>query len=752
MTLRAHALKAITGLGVVGLTALVVVPTGRPVAERPAANRPDVEAPKTHYQLFGAIPAVPVPTPSAASDESTAGTRAALDAIGQAARSGARSPAGPDSTIVAYAPDRPAGPDGNPILVTPPPVAIEIDGLREAIAAYRSGDIGKGDAEAAKISDPVARLTVEWAAVQTQPKTVGFQRVTAFLTDHPDWPGRASLQKRAEEMLYLDKNRPALARAWFKTRAPMTPYGRVALARAQLALGETEAAKALVASVWRKDDITQWLEGQMTKEFGALLTKEDHRARADRLAYESKSAPALRAAALVGDDVVALVKARLAVDKEEASDKLMQAVPAALQKDPLYQLSNIQRLRRSGKLEEAAKAMFEAPRDPAILVVPDEWWTERRVLARKLLDAGNAKDAYRLCAEHAATGREAALEAEFHAGWIALRFLADTKLAATHFEKAALRAETPISRGRVAYWRGRTAEAAGQQDAARAFYRTAAENPIAYYGQLASARLGDTQVSLRKPRAVARGDERAAAVRVVELLQALDQNDLAQSLTMDAARALDDEPQLAALADVVARKGDARTTLVIGKLATQRGHLLDETAFPMFGIPSFTPLGGSAALPIVYSIARQESAFAPKVVSSAGAKGLMQMIDSTAKRTAQQMGVAFEKSRMTEDPAFNAQLGAAHLGQLLGEYRGSYILTFAAYNAGGRRVKEWIEAYGDPRDPNVDPVDWVEHIPFTETRNYVQRVVENLEMYKIRFGETRAFAIEADLRGAETKL
>jgi soluble lytic murein transglycosylase len=128
------------------------------------------------------------------------------------------------------------------------------------------------------------------------------------------------------------------------------------------------------------------------------------------------------------------------------------------------------------------------------------------------------------------------------------------------------------------------------------------------------------------------------------------------------------------------------------------------------------------------------------------------MIDSTARRTAQQMGVPFDKSRMTQDPAFNAQLGAAHLGQLLGEYRGSYILTFAAYNAGGKRVKEWIEAYGDPRDPAVDPVDWVEHIPFTETRNYVQRVVENLEMYKIRFGETRAFAIEADLRGAQAKL
>ena len=257
---------------------------------------------------------------------------------------------------------------------------------------------------------------------------------------------------------------------------------------------------------------------------------------------------------------------------------------------------------------------------------------------------------------------------------------------------------------------------------------------------------------MRKPRQIAKGDARAAATRVAEMLVALGENDMAATLATEAVKTMTDEAQIAALADVAARAGDARVTLAIGKNAIQRGHTLDEAAYPTFGIPAFEPALNSAPMAVIYAIARQESAFAPRALSPAGAKGLMQMIDATAKRTAQQIGVAFDKARLIEDPAFNALLGAAHLGQLLNDFRGSYIMTFAAYNAGPRRVREWIEAYGDPRDPAIDPVDWVERIPFTETRNYVQRVTENLEIYRLRFGDDRPFAIRTDLRGAEARL
>ena len=373
--------------------------------------------------------------------------------------------------------------------------------------------------------------------------------------------------------------------------------------------------------------MTKWLEGRMTKEFGDLLSADDHRARAARLAYEGRSAGAIRAAALVGKDMVALVRARLAVNRDASSDKLMKAVPAALQKDPLYLLSRIQILRRAGKLEDAAKAMKAAPRDPAILVDLDEWWTERRVLARELLDDKKNELAYEVAAGHVKADGETEIEAEFHAGWIALRFLDDPIRATRHFGKAASIAQTPISRARTAYWQGRAAEARGDKAVARSFYEIAAEHPIAYYGQLASAHLGDTPPEMRRPETIATGVARTPAIRVVEMLLALDEKDLARTLAFQTGRTLDDESQLAALADVLARDGDARATLVVGKLATQRGHVLDESAFPTFGIPAFEAPEGAAALPVVYAIARQESAFAAKVVSHAGAKGLMQMIE-----------------------------------------------------------------------------------------------------------------------------
>jgi soluble lytic murein transglycosylase len=179
---------------------------------------------------------------------------------------------------------------------------------------------------------------------------------------------------------------------------------------------------------------------------------------------------------------------------------------------------------------------------------------------------------------------------------------------------------------------------------------------------------------------------------------------------------------------------------------------LDEAAFPLSGIPNFEPASLSAPLPVVHAIARQESAFHPRALSPAGAKGLMQMIDSTAQRTAKQIGVPFEKSKLLDEPAYNAQLGAAHLGQLLADFKGSHILTFVAYNAGPRRARDWIAAYGDPRDPAIDPIDWVERIPFSETRNYVQRVMENLDVYARLIDQADSTTLRAELRTHERRL
>ncbi len=619
--------------------------------------------------------------------------------------------------------------------------------IRDALVAYRSGDLATGDAAARGIADPLVRTALEWVALRGPAGKVGMDRLTAFSERHPDWPAQTWFRRQVEAHLFRLSDLSA-ARSFFAASPPQTAIGKLALAKVMKADGRMPEAASLVRTLYRESDLSPFLEARLKADFGGELQRADYKYRADRLLYKEDVGGAMRAAALAGPDVVALEKARAAVVADAPSDKAIAAVPPALRGDPGLLLAQIQRLRRTDKLKEAAAAMLAAPRDPGLLVNGDEWWTERRVLARKILDSGDAQTAYRICAGHSATSPEARIEAEFHAGWIALRFLNDPATAAKHFATAAQLAETPTSLARVAYWQARATEDSIDPDAlarARLFYEKAALHSSTYYGQLAQAALGRSAEVVRAPATEAKGAARSEAVRVVELLYAAGEREAAYALATDAAQTFKDEAQVAALATVIDAQQDAHLALTIGKLMSQRGMPVDALAFPTFGIPHYEPLVNSASPSIVYSVARQESAFNATVVSSAGAKGLMQMIDSTAKRTAVRAGLPFDETRLLTDAAFNAQLGAAHLGALLAEQGNSYILTFAAYNAGGGRVKQWIDAYGDPRTPGVDPVDWVERIPFTETRNYVQRVVANVAMYQARFAkETGTSSLQAD--------
>jgi soluble lytic murein transglycosylase len=261
-------------------------------------------------------------------------------------------------------------------------------------------------------------------------------------------------------------------------------------------------------------------------------------------------------------------------------------------------------------------------------------------------------------------------------------------------------------------------------DDARRFYEGAAAYPIAYYGQLAARKLGRDDITPRTPAAVATGDERADATRVIELYYDAGLDDFAAPLAYSAASNWTDAAQIGALGEVIARRGSATTNVLFGKLAMERG----------FALPSFAPLPHSADVASVLAVTRQESEFISRASSGAGAKGLMQIMPATAQMTARRAGVPFDFARLTGDPAFNLQLGAAYLGQLREDEGGSLEMTLAAYNAGAGRVAQWIAAYGDPRSGAVDPVDWVERIPFDETRDYVQRVSENLGVYRARLG------------------
>jgi soluble lytic murein transglycosylase len=379
--------------------------------------------------------------------------------------------------------------------------------------------------------------------------------------------------------------------------------------------------------------------------------------------------------------------------------------------------------------------MATAPRDAESLVDGDEWWAERRLITRELLDRNDPKTAYEVASRHGAESPSQQIEAEFHSGWIALRFLNDPAAASRHFATIAQTGSTPISKSRVAYWQGRAAEAEGQREEAEKFYALAAETPTTYYGQLATSKLAQP-VALRKVEPLL-PDERASfearmPVRALMLLAQTGEAELLLGLYNDLAQTLDSQGQLDALASLAAGQQNPRAVLLVGKVASQRGFPLDVHAYPLAAIPDFSPVGDGVEPAMVYAIARQESAFNPRAVSTAGARGLMQLMPATAKRTAQRFGVGFDLNRLVDDPAYNAKLGSAHLGELMEDWKGSHILAFASYNAGGGNVKKWIDAYGDPRKPGIDMVDWIERIPFYETRNYVQRVMENLTVYRER--------------------
>nr|WP_246753165.1 lytic transglycosylase domain-containing protein [Methylobacterium organophilum] len=668
--------------------------------------------------------------------------------------------ADPDAPVAFPLPDAAVTPAA-PVPEVPDPARPKISGdtdptlLRGAIDLYRKGRVADGDRMRDGFTDPAARALLEWVAIRAG-AGIGFNRTVAFVRANPDWPAGPLLRRRAEEALLSERKSPAVVRAYFATAKPSSAPGKFALALALRADGCEADAAEMVRDLWRTESFGRSLEAKVLDAFPDALTRVDHRYRMERALLKDDWESAGRAAGYAGGGYASLVRARRAVeDKSSGAAAALAAVPPSLRGDASYIFSRAQYLRRADKPEAAAAVLATAPSNPDVLVDGDEWWIERRIVARKLLDLGDAKTAYAVASQPAARSPEKRIEAEFHAGWIALRFAGDPAAAAQHFAQVAAIAESPISVARAAYWQGRAAEALGQSEEAKRFYERAALQPIAYYGQVARARLGQTSLPLRAP-ADLEGAERQAfdgrlSIRALRLLGEAGIKELALPLYIDAARDLSDPRELQALGDLATDMKDARALVAIGKLAVQRGLPLDAHAYPTIGIPTYETF---TAVPqveraMVYAIARQESQFDPRAQSGVGARGLMQMMPATAQRTARRVSTAFDVDRLTSDPAYCAKLGQAHLGELMEDWRGSYVLAFASYNAGGGNVKKWIDAYGDPRKGDVDVIDWVERIPFTETRNYVQRVMENLQVYRSRLDSRSALLIEGDLhRGA----
>lgn len=711
---------------------------GKEPAKDPAKNKPKpaaaATAPKSQPTATGSPPKA-APAPAA-----TATVRPAAPPAAKPIAAPVLAPA----TRQHAAPRRPVTPAA--IAATSSTSQADKDTLESVIELVRKRKAGDATNAAATISDPVARKLAEWIILRSEDNGATVERYRAFLSANPSWPSQTFLRRRLEAAMWDDRRDDSVAWSWFENESPVSAKGRFTLAKAMLARGDRANAERLVREAWRSDPMSEDTENNALDQFGALLTPGDQKARMDTLLYGSENEAALRAAKRLGAGYVALAKARIAsVKKAPNARALLEAVPRELHNDPGFLFSKIQLLRREEKFAEAAQLMLSAPKDPNRLYNLDEWWIERRLLARKMIDTEEFRSAYLIARDAALPSRDIyKTEQEFTAGWIALRFLNDPATATQHFARIGVGSVNPTTLARAGYWQGRAAEAAGRQQEARNAYARAAEQSTSYYGQLARAKLGLPQIELNsQPRG--RGAERLEIVRAAQLLYELDEREMAVPMLADMGENGDPEA-LTGLGELTQRYSDARGMLLVGKAALNRGLPFDFYAYPVNGIPQFTPIGPEVERSIVYAIARQESAFNPSVVSPAQAYGLMQVTPDAARYVCKRHGATYDLGRLKNDSAYNATLGSAELGGLLEDYRGSYIMTFAAYNAGRGSVKKWVDRYGDPRDPKVDAVDWVELIPFSETRNYVQRIMENLQVYRARFGGGTRLQIEADLR------
>jgi soluble lytic murein transglycosylase len=627
----------------------------------------------------------------------------------------------------------------------------DLDAVKEALDLVRRAKTEQAAEVQHRIQDPLARKVVEWAILRSDDNTADSFRYHDFIAANPGWPSVGLFRRRAEAMLWQEHAVLANIRTVTADR-PLTGKGKFALGRALLERGDRDGAKAAIRDAWRTEPLPRDAEQQVLATFGDLISPADEKARMDTKLYANDNETGSRAAQRLGGDAPAIAKMRVAFNQKAANaHELLEALPDSAKDDPLVIFSRIQDLRRADKIPEAAALLASAPRDPAVIVDEDEWWVERRLVARRMLDLDDARTAYQIVRDAATPAKENyRIDREFTAGWIALRFLKDPALAAQHFARMTQGVTNPISLARAGYWRGRAAEAAGRPQEARSYYEAAARYSTAYYGQIARAKLGMTDVPLA-PLPLPAPPKRAAlaqieVVRAAEILYAVGERDLIVPMMADLGERTTDAGTLAALAELAAHNNDARSAMLVGKTALGRGYAFDRYAFPTFGLPRYAPIAPEVERAVVYAIARQESAFNPRDVSRANALGLMQVTPEAGQHIARKFNVRYDQRRLMNDDIYNVQIGAAELYENISSYHGSFILAFAGYNAGRGRVKEWIDKYGDPREPGVDPIDWVERIPFAETRNYVQRVMENIQVYRARFaGGSSKLQIEADL-------
>jgi soluble lytic murein transglycosylase len=611
--------------------------------------------------------------------------------------------------------------------------------LRAALDAVGRGRYADARSLAAAHENAMAPALVEWLIARQPDSGLSAPEIIGVLETHRGWPEPERLQLRAEQAFHAlgPSGEPVLA--FYNQVEPLTVGGRLALANALRDAGRTGEAEPIVRDLWRNWSLGPGQAASVLARFGAILTQGDHLYRFRRLVLRERSADAAAQAEILGGGYKNLATAVIAVlDRKKDASRLLRGVARDFLGDPLYVFARSHLLLRSGQPIEAARFLLESRPDLDLSGDADIWWDERRDLARALLDRGTPELAYRVVAEARPDGEGDRVEATFHAGWIALRFLRDPNRAEPHFRELHTLATLPRTQSRASYWLGRTHEAQERSAAARLDYVEAARFGGTFYGQLAREKLDITTTGLeRMPRPSALDRMRFAdreMVRAVRLLASAGHADMAGPFLVALGDSVDTPGEVALLTTLARRIGRPGAGIAAAAAAEERGLKVASLPALFFGVPVDLRTPEAVDRALVYAVVRQESAFNHTAVSHAGARGLMQLMPATARATARNASIPFSVQRLTTDPLYNATLGAHHLGELLDGLQRSYVLTFVGYNAGPGRALQWVRDYGDPRGGEADPIDWIERIPFDETRDYVQKVMENLQLYRSRIG------------------
>ncbi len=557
--------------------------------------------------------------------------------------------------------------------------------------------------------------------------------LSAIAADLPHWPAADAIRRNVERALVKETSGEAL-RVAFSQAIPETVDAALPLARAHTRAGDDKAARRVIAPFWTGDVLSRSEEANILAQVGEVLTRDDHRNRVEYLLSRDRITGAERIAGKAG--MTSLVAARAAVERDRSDAQArLNAVPSSQKGTANYALSNARYLRKRERVSQASAALQGVDPDDIPAASRDEFWTESRIVASLLLSFDKPDRAYRTVRRNVAGSATKQMDADFFAGWIALRKLGDANTAAGHFKALVAKAGTPISKSRGHYWLGRALAKAGSKVAADKSYGQAARYDSSYYGQLAAQELGLTKLTISRPD-VSAADRSTfddyELVQAIAKMESAGHFNRAKPVYRHLARHLNEPGKLALLAARAENNGDFQLSLQVGKIAFQRGFEVDTLAWPIGAISTGTNVGKSD-LALAYAIARQESTFQIDARSHADALGLMQLLPATAKRTAQSLGLSYSRNKLVQDGAYNARLGTAFLAQQMERFGGSPVLTFAAYNAGPGKSVDWIERNGDPRGaPLYEAIDWVEEIPYGETRNYVMRVSENLQIYRAR--------------------